>query len=76
MLPLYSSKPEVNPLYPGLNLLGTAWEVADPIVYRSQMGSMPYLAQRPLPVDTPQPKGVRILGSMSKLAQPGLRQVE
>ncbi len=34
---------EVNPLYPGLNLLGTAWEAADPIVY------MPYLAKRPLP---------------------------
>ncbi|MEM9923407.1 MAG: hypothetical protein AAF915_06615 [Cyanobacteria bacterium P01_D01_bin.50] len=34
---------ELNPLYPALNLLGTASEVVDPIVY------MPYLAQRPLP---------------------------
>ncbi|MEM7580183.1 MAG: hypothetical protein AAF316_10080 [Cyanobacteria bacterium P01_A01_bin.80] len=34
---------ELNPLYPALNLLGTAWEVVDPIVY------MPYLATRPLP---------------------------
>ena len=32
----------LDPLYPGLNLLQTAWEVADPIVYA------PYLAQRPL----------------------------
>ena len=34
---------EINPLYPALNLLGTAWEAVDPIVY------MPYLAKRPLP---------------------------
>lgn len=32
----------LDPLYPGLNLLEEAWEVADPIVYA------PYLAQRPL----------------------------
>lgn len=34
---------QINPLYPVANLLGTAWESVDPIVY------MPYLAQRPLP---------------------------
>ncbi len=32
----------LDPLYPGLNLLQTAWEMADPITY------VPYLAQRPL----------------------------
>lgn len=32
----------LDPLYPGLQLLEAAWEVADPIVYA------PYLAQRPL----------------------------
>ncbi|MBT9317572.1 hypothetical protein [Leptothoe spongobia] len=32
----------LDPLYPGLQLLEEAWEVADPIVYA------PYLAQRPL----------------------------
>ena len=32
----------LDPLYPGLQLLSAAWEVADPIVYA------PYLAQRPL----------------------------
>ncbi|MCJ8280812.1 MAG: hypothetical protein MJK14_13215, partial [Rivularia sp. ALOHA_DT_140] len=34
---------ELNPIYPALNLLETAWGVVDPIVY------MPYIAQRPLP---------------------------
>ncbi|MEO1404142.1 MAG: hypothetical protein AAFV72_23230 [Cyanobacteria bacterium J06635_1] len=33
----------LDPLYPGLQLLEAAWELADPIVYA------PYLAQRPLP---------------------------
>lgn len=32
----------LDPLYPGLQLLEAAWEVADPIVYA------PYIAQRPL----------------------------
>ena len=32
----------LDPLYPGLQLLEEAWEMADPIVY------VPYLAQRPL----------------------------
>ncbi|MBX2865288.1 MAG: hypothetical protein KTR27_17195 [Leptolyngbyaceae cyanobacterium MAG.088] len=32
----------LDPLYPGLQLLESAWEVVDPIVYT------PYLAQRPL----------------------------
>ncbi len=33
----------LNPLYPALNLVETAWEAVDPIVY------MPRIAQRPLP---------------------------
>ncbi|MEO1374763.1 MAG: hypothetical protein AAFW70_10665 [Cyanobacteria bacterium J06635_10] len=33
----------LNPLYPALNLIGTAWEAVDPIVY------MPRIAKRPLP---------------------------
>ncbi|MGF1538331.1 MAG: hypothetical protein ACFB4J_17865 [Elainellaceae cyanobacterium] len=32
----------LDPLHPGLNLLQTAWEVADPITYA------PYISQRPL----------------------------
>ncbi|MEM9928046.1 MAG: hypothetical protein AAF915_30720, partial [Cyanobacteria bacterium P01_D01_bin.50] len=34
---------ELNPIYPALNLVETAWGAVDPIVY------MPYIAQRPLP---------------------------
>ncbi|MEM7714239.1 MAG: hypothetical protein AAF349_11815, partial [Cyanobacteria bacterium P01_A01_bin.68] len=40
---LLEASQQLNYLYPVLNLLGTAWEVADPITF------MPYLAQRPLP---------------------------
>jgi hypothetical protein len=34
---------EINPIYPALNLVQTAWGAVDPIVY------MPYIAQSPLP---------------------------
>ncbi|MEO0408039.1 MAG: hypothetical protein AAF289_11880, partial [Cyanobacteria bacterium P01_A01_bin.135] len=37
----------LDPLHPGLNLLQTAWEAADPITYA------PYVARRPLPGHAP-----------------------